>query len=107
MSTIFGLLYDDSESALSFGVTIGCQLRSSLSNTFPRTTPRFEQFIPAGHTGWLKVFSQSDIALTGALINFNANAVTSARAFNQGHNLHALVNTAGASYTIPVFPPRC
>src|SRR5262249_39674655 len=38
--TIFGILYDDTENALSFSVNGSCQLRSSLSNAFPRTTPR-------------------------------------------------------------------
>ncbi|MEO6724306.1 MAG: Ig domain-containing protein, partial [Blastocatellia bacterium] len=107
LGSIFGILYDDSESGLSFSITGGCQLRSSLSNTFPRITPRFEQFIPAGRSGWLKLFSQSDIGISGAAINFNANAGTSAGAFNQGHNLHKLTNTSTANYTIPVFPPGC
>ncbi|MDX2042997.1 MAG: HYR domain-containing protein, partial [Acidobacteriota bacterium] len=75
LGTLFGILYDDAENALSFNVTGGCQLRSSLSNNFPRTTPRFETFIPAGRTGWLKVFNQTGaIGMTGAAINFNANA---------------------------------
>ncbi len=107
LGTVFGILYDDSESGLSFSVTGSCQLRNSLSNTFPRTTPRFENFIPAGRSGWLKVFSQSDIGISGAAINFNANAATTAGAFNQGHNLHILTNTSTANYTIPVFPPGC
>ncbi len=107
LGTVFGLMYDDSENVLSFSVTGSCQLRNSLSNTFPRTTPRFENFIPAGRSGWLKVFSQSDIGLSGAAINFNPNAAASAGAFNQGHNLHVLTNTSAATYTIPVFPPGC
>jgi len=107
LGTIFGLLYDDSESVLSFSVTGSCQLRNSLSSTFPRTTPRFEQFIPSGRSGWMRLFSQSDIGITGAAINFNANAGTSAGAFNQGHNLHALTSTSTATYSIPVFPPGC
>jgi subtilisin-like proprotein convertase family protein len=107
LGTLFGILYDDAENALSFNVAGGCQLRNSLSNNFPRTTPRFETFIPAGRTGWLKIFNQTGvIGMTGAAINFNANAASSAGAFNQGHNLHALTLTTG-SYVIPVFPPSC
>ncbi|MDX2044639.1 MAG: hypothetical protein SF097_25740, partial [Acidobacteriota bacterium] len=80
----------------------------SLSNNFPRTTPRFETFIPAGRTGWLKVFNQTGaIGMTGAAINFNANAASSAGAFNQGHNLHHLTLNSGMNYIIPVFPPSC
>jgi hypothetical protein len=110
---LFGILYDDAETAVSFGFGGSssspgtCQFRSSLSNNFPRVTPRFEQFIPAGRSGWAKVFSQSDIGLSGAVINFNANAGASSGAFNQGHNLHKLTLTSAASYVIPVFPPNC
>lgn len=107
LGSIFGLLYDDAENALSFSFTGGCQLRSSISNNFPRTAPRFEQFVPAGRSGWIRLFSQSDIGMTGSMINFNANSAASAGAFNQGHNLHVLTNTASASYIIPVFPPNC
>ncbi|MFN8000741.1 MAG: CSLREA domain-containing protein [Acidobacteriota bacterium] len=107
LGTLFGILYDDAENGLSFSLTGTCQLRNSLSNTFPRTAPRFENFIPAGRSGWLKLFSQSDIGISGAVINFNPNAITSAGAFNQGHNLHVLTTTNTAVYTIPVFPPGC
>ena len=107
ISTIFGLLYDDAENVLSFSVSGSCQLRNSLSNNFPRTTPRFETFIPAGRTGWAKVFSQTGtVGLLGAAINTNANAGSSAGAFNGGHNLHHLTLTT-ASYVVPVFPPSC
>jgi len=108
LTGIFGILYDDAENALSFSFSPGlCQLRGSLSNNFPRTAPRFEQFIPAGRSGWIKLYSQNDQGLTGAVINFNPNAAASAGAFNQGHNLHVLSNTASMVYTIPVFPPNC
>lgn len=108
LGALFGILYDDAENALSFSVAGNCQLRNSISNNFPRTTPRFETFIPAGRTGWLKIFNQTgSIGITGAAINFNANAASSAGAFNQGHNLHALTLNATNSYTIPVFPPSC
>ncbi|MBL8189385.1 MAG: HYR domain-containing protein [Acidobacteria bacterium] len=106
LGTIFGIFYDDSENAVSFTVTGGCQLRGSVSNNFPRTTPRFEQLIPAGRTGWFKLYRQeADIAMTGAIINFNTNSTSSAGAFNQGHNLHALTLSTAGSYVIPVFPP--
>jgi len=116
LGTLFGLLYDDAENVLSFSVSGNCQLRNSLSNNFPRTTPRFETFIPAGRTGWLKLFSQTGcIGILGSAINSNANAGSSAGAFNGGHNLHHLTLASGCStagfdarsYTVPVFPPSC
>ncbi|MDX2032698.1 MAG: hypothetical protein SF339_18625 [Blastocatellia bacterium] len=107
LSSIFGLMYDDSESVFSFSVVGGCQLRGSLSNTFPRTTPRFETVIPAGRSGWAKMWTAADSAISGAVINTNPNAAASAGAFNGGHNLHTLTLSAAANFVIPVFPPSC
>jgi hypothetical protein len=107
LASLFGLLFDDAENVFSFSVFSGaCQLRGSLSNTFPRTTPRFENVIPAGRSGWAKVWSANGFGLSGAMINANANAAAQANAFNGGHNLHKLTLTS-ASYTIPIFPPSC
>jgi len=107
LGTLFGVFYDDSENPLSFSITGTCQLQNSLSDTFPRLTPRFGTFIPAGRSGWFKVWSQSDIGILGAAINFNANAGTQANAFNGGHNLHKLTLSATNAYTLPVFPSTC
>jgi len=108
LTTLFGLFYDDSESVLSFSISGSCQLRNSLSNTFPRLTPRFETYIPAGRSGWFKIYNQlTDAGILGAIINLNTNAGTSAGAFSGGHNLHALTLSAANTYTIPVFPGNC
>jgi hypothetical protein len=108
LGSLFGIFYDDAENALSFSVTGGCQFRSIINNNFPRITPRFETFVPAGRTGWLRIYNQTGaIGMTGSAINFNANAASSAGAFNQGHNLHHLTLNNQMSYVIPVFPPSC
>ena len=107
LGTLFGVLYDDSEQALSFNIAGACQLRANVNGSGLRTVPRLEQFIPTGRTGWLKIFSQQDFGLFGAALNFNTNAATNAGAFNQGHNLHKLRLSTAAVYTIPVFPPNC
>ncbi len=108
LTNVFGILYNDSETSLSFSISPRtCQYRSSLTNNFPRTTPRFEQFIPAGRSGWLKLSSTSDQALIGASVNFNANSAASGGAFNGAHNLHKLTLTTAASYTVPVLPVSC
>lgn len=108
VANIFGIFYDDAENALSFTFVSGaCQFRSSLSNNFPRLTPRFETFIPAGRSGWAKFYSLSDIGLLGAQINFNPNAATAANAFNGGHNLHKLTLAASVTLTLPIFPANC
>lgn len=109
IGNVFGILYDDGETPLSFSLASGaCQLRGSISANFPRTTPRFDQFIPAGRSGYMKFWiSGGTAAMTGATINFNANAGGSSSAYSQGHNLHALTVTTSASITIPVFTPGC
>jgi hypothetical protein len=106
--TLFGLLYDDSEQALSFSLPGACQVRANVNGSGIRTTPRLEQFVPSGRTGWLKIYNNvNDFGLFGAALNFNANAGTQPGAFNQGHNLHKLRLSQAAVYTIPVFPPSC
>src|SRR5205085_5946246 len=108
LGTLFGLFYDDTERSLSFNLAAGtCQLRTSITNNTPRITPRFDQFVPAGRTGWFKVWVPGLFGITGAILNTNPNSGTSAGAFGQGHNLHVLTNTNTASYTIPIFPAGC
>lgn len=108
-----GILYDDGENAFSFTFSSGtCQFRSTLTNNFPRTAPRFETIIPAGRSGWMKVYAESaTIGLLGAALNSNPNSSAVANAFNSARNMHHLTynNTGGGavSLTIPVFPPSC
>ena len=107
IGSLFGILYDDAENSKSFTFSGDCQFRSSLSNNFPRTTPRFESVIPRGRSGWMKFYSQSDIGLLGAVINYNPSATAGIGAFNGGVNLHKLTLSASSSYLIPVFQPSC
>jgi hypothetical protein len=105
LGTLFGLLFDDAEQPHSFTFSGSCQFRRTLNDDFPKTVPRFTQVIPAGQSGWMKVFSQSDIGISGVVIN--RNAANAANAFNEGHTLHVLRLSAAANYVIPVFPPSC
>ncbi|MDX2029763.1 MAG: hypothetical protein SF339_03775 [Blastocatellia bacterium] len=107
IGTLFGILYDDTESPYSFSLSSGaCQLRGTLSNNFPRTTPRFETVVPAGRSGWLKLWGDSAAAgIFGAVINSNPGV--SANVFNGGRNLHKLTLNPTPTITIPVFPPSC
>lgn len=108
LGSVSGILYDDAETAFSFAFsTASCQTLFSLSNTIPRTAPRFTEVIKAGRTGWLKIFSFSGAPLLGAAITFNPATGASASAFNQGHNLHKLRLAPQSSFRIPVFPPLC
>ncbi len=105
IGSVFGILYDDAENAVSFTLLASCQFRSTLSSNFPRTAPRFTDFIPSGRTGWMKIFSFSGAPLLGAAINNNPAA--NPGAFSQGHNLHKLRLAPTSSFRIPVFPPQC
>jgi hypothetical protein len=108
LTNIFGIFYDDTENSLSFSFNPRvCQFRSSINNSFPRIAPRLDQFVPAGRSGWFKLYSVEDQAILGAAINRNTNGDGSSGAFNQGHNLHKLTLTSGATLVVPIFPPPC
>lgn len=106
LGSVFGLLFDDTETPYSFSFNQGaCQLRTALTSNFPRTTPRFSEVVPAGRTGWMKLWTSgqgTDGGLIGATITSNPNP----NGFNGGHNLHK-VTLGTASLTIPVYPPSC
>ncbi|MGE0101036.1 MAG: DUF11 domain-containing protein [Blastocatellales bacterium] len=103
IGSVFGLLYDDIERPFSFSFNqSSCQFRSVLSSSFPRSLPRFPEVVPAGRTGWMKLWMQNDGALIGATINSNSLAL----GYRGGHNLHKLT-LANTSLTIPVFAPSC
>jgi hypothetical protein len=106
IGSVFGIMYDEQEAGYSFSFSPGtCQYRATLSDSFPRTTPRFTNVIPAGSTGWAKFWGTTDKALLGAVIN---KAVTlSAATFGGGHNLHKLTWTRAGSFEIPVFTATC
>ncbi|MGE0127130.1 MAG: hypothetical protein AB7U82_03405 [Blastocatellales bacterium] len=107
--TIFGLFYDDAENSFSYTFPVaGCQIRGTLSDTFPRTVPRLSTIIPSGRSGWTKFYNLgSDVGLLGAVINKNENAEGDSGAFNGGHNLHKLTLSSSNTLTIPIFPPSC
>ncbi len=108
VGSLFGLLFDDLEQSHSFTVSAGsCQFKSLLSASFPRTTPRIGTVIPAGHSGWMKLWATGDAGLLGAALNFNPNAHNTASAWQQGRNLHALTHTTAPRLTIPISPPTC
>ena len=106
IGTLFGILYDDVETAFSFTIPFsGCQLKRVLTDTFPRTAPRFSVVIPQGQTGWAKIWATAEVGIVGSMITYNPAAGTSASAFNGGHNLHKLTLVATETLTIPIFAP--
>ena len=103
LDALFGSLFDDNSTEVSFSVTQNtCQLRATLSDTFPRTAPRLSVLIPAGHSGWLRLYALNNVAVSGLALNFNPNSV-----FTGGGNLDTLSLTDTGGFTIRVFPPSC
>ncbi len=108
IGSLFGYLFDDVENAFSFTINgVGCQLLRNLATEPPRTTPPFNRVIPAGHTGWMKLFvppPNNGPAILGAVINANSlpNGI-----INCGRNLHHLTLAPSATLIIPVLPPVC
>jgi hypothetical protein len=108
IGTLFGLLYNDREEPHSWNQARGCFSLAQLNNNFPKVSPRFDVVIPAGQTGWQKLWvPDADVAILGVQLNFNPNAGTAAGAFNGGHTLHKLTLSSAAVLTIPIFPPSC
>jgi hypothetical protein len=104
LGSLYGLLFNDLEEGLSFTISpAGCQLRTVLSGSLPRTAPRIDRHIPAGRSGWMKFWAADEQGIAGAVIN-RADAGSG---FNQGHNLHLLTTADRVIYQIPVFPPTC
>ena len=106
VGTLFGLLFDDAEQSQSFQINGGaCQSTNIISDSYPRTAPRFTTVVPAGRTGWMKVYKTSDLGILGSVIVYNIGGRDVN--FHGGHNLHALT-LAGATTTqtatLPVFP---
>jgi Ca2+-binding RTX toxin-like protein len=102
---MFGMLYDDVESVASFTIGRGgCQLVQTLGNEFPRVLPRYDQMIPGGRSGWMKIQSLTrEQAIIGSAINYHQGGRAG---FGSGHNLHVMSLTTEVVLTIPVFPAR-
>jgi hypothetical protein len=101
LGPLAGVLYDDLERSASFTMAgQACQMRTSLTGSSLRTTPRFENMVPSGRSGWFRIASAGDEGIIGAVLNSNPNG------FSQGHVLHTLTVTRTAVLTIPVAPPE-
>jgi hypothetical protein len=108
LGPIFGLFYDDAERGVSFSFNHNsCQFRASITNTFPRITPRFETFVPQGRSGWFKISQNDGAGIIGAAINADTSNGVNTNVFKGGHNLHKLTLTNTTIFTIPIFPPSC
>jgi hypothetical protein len=117
--TLFGLLYDDAESAYSFISAYACQLRAIFSNSFPRFLGSVPVLRDEGRTGWVKIWAFTPIdnaslpggsmddrrAIFGAVLCRNSQVIPGG--FSGGHNLHKLRLNTISFIQIPIVPPRC
>lgn len=102
--SVFGLLFDDMEQSQSFSLSFNCQYARVLDDSNPRVVPRMSTTIPAGRTGWMKLYSpDSTQGLLGAMVIWN---LTNGLSNMGAHNLHHLTLTdgAGTSASLPVYP---
>ena len=106
IGSIFGILYDQLENSYSYSFSGGCQFRRVLGGSFPRTTPRINNVIPAASVGWTKFWGTANVGITGAVLNQNSNIASSSTAFGCGHNLQVLTFTTEA-LIFPIFPSNC
>jgi hypothetical protein len=98
--SVFALLYDDAENAYSTSFSVNCQRKTSMSDSFPLTAPRFSTIIPSGRSGWLKFYTTDRLAsIIGSVINRG-----SANSYSSGHNLHKLTYCDAITVEIPIFP---
>ena len=104
---MFGILYDDNETPLSFTISANCQYNQIVSGATIRTAPRFESFVPNDRSGWIKLFAANDRGILGSAINNHPNAAGTLGAFVGGHNLHKLTLVPLETLVMPVFPAKC
>lgn len=89
--SVFSLLYNDVEVALSSSFTISCYRYGTLTALFNRGGG-INRHVPAGRTGWIR-FTASGRPILGSVLGRGP-------VFNGAHNLHAI--TLLSSYTIQV-----
>src|SRR5215813_8502697 len=90
-TSVFTLVYDDTERVFSTTVRVGCYTTFQLSS-LRLVGGNINNLVPTGRTGWIR-FSAGSRPLLGASIQRGS-------VFSGGHNLHAL--TLQPTYTIQI-----
>ena len=93
-TTIFTLVYDDSENVHSTSIRVVCYLQTPLTS-LRIAGGTINQIVPAGHTGWLRL-NGGTRPLLGAIL-------TRGPVFIGGHNLHALSLLPTYRIDVPAF----
>ncbi len=107
IGSLAGQLYDEYERGYSFQAPQNvCQVQQEINDSFIRVPGRFSKIIRSSSCGTVRLWEVHGKSISGAVINFNPDVLTSANAFSQGHNLHSLTMSDQAKYIIPIFRPQ-
>ncbi|HYE73610.1 MAG TPA: hypothetical protein VEF04_09765, partial [Blastocatellia bacterium] len=99
-----GLIYDDEGKSYSFSFnSTQNQFQKVLSDSFPRTQPRWLSAVNAGRNGWMRFASTTNKSVIGVSLSKTTNLLP----YTQGHNLHFLDLINTVTLTIPLFQPIC
>ncbi|MEK7833271.1 MAG: hypothetical protein AAB401_19430, partial [Acidobacteriota bacterium] len=93
-TSIFTLLYNDAEVAISSSFTVSCYRFQSFTSLFNRGGG-INRHVPSGRTGWIRM-TASGRPILGSV--FGKGPV-----FVGGHNLHAIALLGSYSITVPSF----
>lgn len=93
-TSIFSLLYNDAEVAISSSFTVSCYRYESFTTLFNRGGG-INRHVPSGRTGWIRM-TASGRPILGSV--FGKGPV-----FTGGHNLHAIALLGSYSITVPSF----
>lgn len=93
-TSVFTLLYNDAEVAISSSFTVNCYLYNSFTSLFNRGGG-INRHVPSGRTGWIRM-TASGRPIMGSV--FGKGPV-----FVGGHNLHALALLGSYSIIVPSF----
>jgi hypothetical protein len=108
-----GNVLNDLGASAAIGTALGSrQLVQELNDGFP-AVPNLSTMIPAGHTGWMKLFSPSDIGVFGAVL-YGQSGKPGKKIKDRkvsrpdgGMNMRTLTTTSAANFVIPVRPAIC
>ncbi|HMV46700.1 MAG TPA: hypothetical protein PKA34_28860 [Blastocatellia bacterium] len=99
LGALHGRLHAETGSEIAFSSEAGAQLQVRLSDDFPNITPKFSEWIYPGSSGWMRLTTANQHAITGAAITFHSSTDTAQEYFNGGRNLHHLKLTNAGGLT--------
>ncbi len=107
LGTITGKIYNSNRAMQDFTFSATApQFIGNLSASFPRLTTRLDSFIPAGQSGWMKLWTDANWGMIGSVMNLPANLRTPS-GFVGGFNLPQGALANAVSLEVPISVPTC